>query len=100
MPRTEFDAIAADVTTMSRHYGLTETLCLDKAGSRQQPGEWGRVHKLRRDQIEASFAAGWRIDSIEPSTIGITTDPEGFRAWLVVLTRIRTSEMPEGNAPC
>ncbi|WP_405652257.1 class I SAM-dependent methyltransferase [Streptomyces sp. NBC_00019] len=56
--------------------------------SDRQPGEWGRVHKLTRDEIKVSFADGWRIDSMEPSTIDITTDPDGIRAWLVALTRI------------
>ncbi|WP_369245001.1 class I SAM-dependent methyltransferase [Streptomyces sp. R41] len=56
--------------------------------SDRQPGEWGRVHKLARDEIEASFTEGWRVDSIEPSTIDITTDPGGIRAWLVALTRV------------
>jgi cyclopropane fatty-acyl-phospholipid synthase-like methyltransferase len=56
--------------------------------SDRQQGEWGRVHKLRRDEIEAAFADGWRVDSIEPSTIDITTDSDGIRAWLVALTRI------------
>lgn len=56
--------------------------------SDRQPGEWGRVRKLTRDEIAASFAYGWRIDSIEPTTIDITTDPDGVRAWLVALTRI------------
>jgi hypothetical protein len=32
-------------------------------------------------------ANGWRIDSIEPATIDITTDPNGIRAWLTALTR-------------
>jgi cyclopropane fatty-acyl-phospholipid synthase-like methyltransferase len=56
--------------------------------SDRQQGEWGRVHKLTRAEIEAAFADGWRVDSIEPSTIDITTDPDGIRAWLVALTRI------------
>ncbi|MGK5692891.1 class I SAM-dependent methyltransferase [Streptomyces sp. URMC 128] len=56
--------------------------------SDRQPGEWGRVHKLTRAEIEAAFADGWRVDSIEPSTIDITTDPDGIRAWPVALTRI------------
>ncbi|MEU5112907.1 class I SAM-dependent methyltransferase [Streptomyces longwoodensis] len=56
--------------------------------SDRQPGEWGRVHKLTRDEIKVSFADGWRIDSVEPNTIDITTDPDGIRAWLVALTRI------------
>ncbi|NUO42936.1 MAG: class I SAM-dependent methyltransferase [Streptomyces sp.] len=56
--------------------------------SDRQPGEWGRVHKLTRGEIEAAFAGGWRIDSMEPAVIDITTDPDGIRAWLVALTRI------------
>jgi SAM-dependent methyltransferase len=55
--------------------------------SDQQPSEWGRVRKLTQDEIRAAFADGWRIDSIEPSTIDITTDPDGIRAWLAALTR-------------
>ena len=54
--------------------------------SDQQAGEWGRVHKVTQDEIKASFAEGWRVDSIEPATIDIATDPYGIRAWLVALT--------------
>jgi hypothetical protein len=54
----------------------------------RQPGEWGRVHKLTRAEMEASFAAGWRTNSIEPSTLDITPHPDGIRTWLVALTRI------------
>jgi cyclopropane fatty-acyl-phospholipid synthase-like methyltransferase len=56
--------------------------------SDRQPGEWGRVHNLSREQIEASFSGGWQIDSIEPATIEITIDPDGIQAWLAALTRI------------
>ncbi len=59
-------------------------LCFSEA----QPGEWGRVRKVTRNEITASFANGWQVDSIEPATIDITTDPDGIRAWLVALTRI------------
>jgi cyclopropane fatty-acyl-phospholipid synthase-like methyltransferase len=55
--------------------------------SDQQPGDWG-PRRVTRHEIEASFADGWRVDSIEPATIDITTDPDGIRAWLVALTRI------------
>jgi SAM-dependent methyltransferase len=56
--------------------------------SDRQPGEgWPRVHRVRRQEITAAFAEGWRIDSIEPATIDITTDPDGIRAWLVAATR-------------
>jgi SAM-dependent methyltransferase len=50
--------------------------------------EWGRVHKVARDEIAAVFAEGWRVDSVEPSTIDITIDPGGVQAWLVALTRV------------
>ncbi|MDQ2882324.1 MAG: class I SAM-dependent methyltransferase [Actinomycetota bacterium] len=57
--------------------------------SDQQPGDsWPRVRRVTRDEITASFAEGWRVDSIESATIDITTDPDGIRAWLVAVTRI------------
>ncbi|MFF5757451.1 class I SAM-dependent methyltransferase [Streptomyces longwoodensis] len=56
--------------------------------SDRQPGEWGRMHKLGRDEIEGSFTEGWHIDCVEPGTIDITTDPDGIRAWFVALTRV------------
>jgi SAM-dependent methyltransferase len=56
--------------------------------SDQQPNDnWQRVHRVTRTEIEASFDDGWRVDSIEPSTIDITTDPNGIRAWLATVTR-------------
>jgi len=55
--------------------------------SGRQPGHEG-PHRLTRDEIEAAFADGWRVDSIAPATIDIITDPDGVRAWLVTLTRI------------
>lgn len=54
--------------------------------SDQQPGDQG-PRRVTRDEIEASFADGWRVDSIEAATIDITTDPDGIRAWLAALTR-------------
>ena len=55
--------------------------------SDQQPGDWG-PRRVGRTEIESSFADGWRIDSIVQSTIEITLDPDGARAWLVSATRI------------
>lgn len=54
--------------------------------SDRQPGNTG-PHRLTRDEIVAAFAAGWRIDTVEPATIEITTDPAGIRAWFVAVTR-------------
>jgi SAM-dependent methyltransferase len=50
-------------------------------------GAWGRAHGVARQEIEAAFTGGWRTDSIEASTIEITTDPDGIPAWLAALTR-------------
>ena len=55
--------------------------------SDQQPGDWG-PHRLSREEITAAFTRGWRIDSLEPATIEVTTEPDGIRAWLATLTRI------------
>jgi SAM-dependent methyltransferase len=55
--------------------------------SDRQPGEWG-PHRLNREEIIVAFARGWRVDSIEPATIEVSTEPDGIRAWLVALTRI------------
>ena len=54
--------------------------------SDEQPGDWG-PRRIRRDEITASFAAGWHVDSIEPTTIDVNIDPNGARAWLAAQTR-------------
>ena len=54
--------------------------------SDQQPGDWG-PRRVSQSEIQSSFAAGWRIESIEESLIEITIDPEGAAAWLAVVTR-------------
>ncbi|CAM4172164.1 class I SAM-dependent methyltransferase [Kibdelosporangium persicum] len=55
---------------------------------RQSNEGWPRVHRVSRNDVHAAFADGWHVDSIEPTTIEITTDPAGIRAWLVAVTRI------------
>lgn len=37
--------------------------------------------------IESSFDSGWQVDSIEHSTIEVTTSSEGARAWLASIVR-------------
>jgi cyclopropane fatty-acyl-phospholipid synthase-like methyltransferase len=54
--------------------------------SDRQPGDWG-PRRVTQAEIEASFADGWRVDSIHASKIEITIDPAGAEAWLVSLTR-------------
>ena len=54
--------------------------------SDQQPGEGG-PRRVREDEIRQSFSDGWRIDRLERSTLHVTFDPNGARAWLACLTR-------------
>lgn len=54
--------------------------------SDRQPGDQG-PRRITRDEITASFTDGWVVDSIEPATIEITTDPAGIRAWRLAATR-------------
>lgn len=55
--------------------------------SDQQSGDWG-PHRLTRADITTAFIDGWRLDSLEPATIAITTEPNGVRAWLAALIRL------------
>jgi len=52
--------------------------------SEREPGEW--PHKLSRDEIAAAFVDGWRVDSVEPTTIETRTG-QGVHAWRASLTR-------------
>jgi cyclopropane fatty-acyl-phospholipid synthase-like methyltransferase len=56
--------------------------------SDQEASEQWPVHKLTRTGIRDAFADGWHVDSIHASTISITTDPGGVRAWLAAVTRV------------
>ncbi|MEV5833964.1 class I SAM-dependent methyltransferase [Nocardia sp. NPDC052112] len=55
--------------------------------SDRQPGTWG-PHRLHRDDITTAFADGWRIESIEESSIAINPEPGGVHAWLATITRM------------
>src|SRR5262249_4038367 len=61
------------------HYFL---LCF----SDQEPGDWG-PRRVASDEIRATFAEGWRIDSIEPTTLDVTISADGARGWLASMTR-------------
>jgi cyclopropane fatty-acyl-phospholipid synthase-like methyltransferase len=55
--------------------------------SDKQPGDGG-PRRVRQDEINTSFAQGWRVDSMEPRTLDSPTNSDGIRGWLVALTRI------------
>ena len=55
----------------------------------QQPGDWG-PRRVSQDEIRASFADGWRVDSIEAATFEVALGPggsDGALAWLATITR-------------
>lgn len=54
--------------------------------SDRQPGDWG-PRRIREQEIRDAFASGWRVDSIEATTLDINIDPAGARAWLAQITR-------------
>jgi cyclopropane fatty-acyl-phospholipid synthase-like methyltransferase len=68
------------VTPTGGHYHM---LCF----SDRQPGDWG-PRRVSKDEIKASFADGWRVDSIEDAKIDITIDPNGAIAWRASIIRI------------
>jgi len=72
------ESLASVIPTGGRYH----MLCF----SERQPGDWG-PRRVTRQEIRASFAEGWVVDSIEPAVIEITIDPAGARAWHVATTR-------------
>jgi SAM-dependent methyltransferase len=52
--------------------------------SDQQPGDWG-PRRVSQDEIRASFAGDWRVESIEAADFEIVNGT--VRGWLSVITR-------------
>ncbi len=71
--------LAAAVSPGGRYF----MLCF----SDEQPGVAG-PRRVSREEIRASFANGWRIDSIEPSLIETNMQDRDARAWLATITRV------------
>ncbi|MEW1773389.1 class I SAM-dependent methyltransferase [Streptomyces sp. NPDC086777] len=69
--------------TLLRPSGHCFILCI----SDQESGAWGPLHKSSRARVEAAFADGWRLDSVEPSAIDINAEPGHVEAWLITVTR-------------
>ncbi|HVC13340.1 MAG TPA: class I SAM-dependent methyltransferase [Acidimicrobiales bacterium] len=54
--------------------------------SDRQPGDWG-PRRVTRGEIEASFAHGWDVESIEPAEFLTNLVPK-VHAWLARVTRV------------
>ena len=76
--RRYVDSLAAVIPPGGRYF----MLCF----SEHQPGDWG-PRRITQDEIRASFAEGWRVDSIDPARLVVTILPDGVYAWLSALTR-------------
>jgi SAM-dependent methyltransferase len=51
------------------------------------PGDFG-PRRVTRAELEASFAEGWQVDSIEEVAMSVTFAPGHIPAWLAVMTRV------------
>jgi len=54
--------------------------------SDRQPGGFG-PKRIKQEEIRTSFAAGWRVDAIEPATLDNTMGP-GILGWRARITRV------------
>jgi cyclopropane fatty-acyl-phospholipid synthase-like methyltransferase len=76
--RSFVDNLAAVIRPGGRYF----MLCF----SELQPGDSG-PRRVTQGEIRASFADGWRVDSIELAEIETTMGSDGVRAWLACITR-------------
>jgi SAM-dependent methyltransferase len=61
--------------------------CFLACFSDRQPGDWG-PRRVTQEEIRASFADGWRLDSIEPAEFEtLLLDRGTALAWLAKITR-------------
>jgi SAM-dependent methyltransferase len=51
-----------------------------------QPGDWG-PRRVRREDLDAAFAHGWTLQSVQPSTFELSLAGDGARAWLATAMR-------------
>jgi deazaflavin-dependent oxidoreductase (nitroreductase family) len=72
------DSLRAVIPTGGQYF----MLCF----SDRQPGDWG-PRRVTQDEIRASFAHGWQVDTIETATMDVTIDPGGVFAWRAAITR-------------
>jgi 2-polyprenyl-3-methyl-5-hydroxy-6-metoxy-1,4-benzoquinol methylase len=74
--RSFVESLAAAVRPGGRYF----MLCF----SERQPGDWG-PRRITQAEIRASFADGWRVDSIEEATL--ETNIGAVQGWLASITR-------------
>jgi SAM-dependent methyltransferase len=53
-----------------------------------QPGDWG-PHRVRRDELDAAFADGWELRTVEPAVFEVTISDGRAQGWRA--TAVRTS---------
>lgn len=81
---TDRGAYAESLRSVLNPGGRCFVLCFSDL---QSNDNWQHVHRVTQDEIRRTFVDGWRVDSIEPSTIEISVPPFSIRAWLSSLTR-------------
>jgi SAM-dependent methyltransferase len=83
-PDVEVPRYLASLHASIQPGGVLHLMCF----SDREPGTWG-PRRISRRELEASFADGWRIESIEPSQFEIAMPgATGADAWLVRVTRL------------
>lgn len=75
-------SLVASLAAVVRPGGRYFMLCFNE----HVPGNFG-PRRVTQAEICASFARGWRVDSIEPATLD-NTSGDAIPAWLVSLTRL------------
>ena len=72
------DSLRSAIPTAGRYF----MLCF----SDRQPGIWG-PRRVTEDEIRASFAMGWRVETIDATTMDVTLEQDGVAAWRAQVTR-------------
>ena len=52
-----------------------------------EPTDWGGPRRIKREEIEQSFARDWTVESIEPAVFDTNIHPAGGKAHFAVLRR-------------
>jgi cyclopropane fatty-acyl-phospholipid synthase-like methyltransferase len=73
---------AASLHAVTLPGGTLHLLCF----SDREP-DWGGPHRISQAQLQSTFAQGWRITSIEPSSFVTATSGGTADAWLATIVR-------------